>query len=195
MSDGPRNDPGRHVRPRTLLLEDLLTPRQRARVDAHLERCPACRQRAEEIRAVRRLLARTGPVTAPRAFTLGGGQCGQRKRLWYPLLRTVTLGIAAFVWIVFVASLLLQDATSPSLPGSSRSVARVSSTAIIGTIASGTPRCTTTASVSFENPGPQSGRALVGLVVRTLEIAGLGLLAASMALTLWAYRKERPFLA
>lgn len=193
MADASGNIHGKHVRPRTLLLEDLLSPQQRARVDAHLKRCPACQQRAEEIRAVRRVLAQAGPVAAPRTFTLHAGQRLRRRRLWYPFLRTATLGVAAFVWIVFVASLLLYDAVSPSAAGSSGSVTRGAPTAIIGAIS--TPRCTTTAYVPFESPASGDGRAFIGLLVRFLEIAGLGLLGASMVLTLWAYRKERLFLA
>jgi anti-sigma factor RsiW len=55
-----------------LYFYDELTPADRARVDAHLRTCTACRQRLEDLHAIRNALALAPVVDAPRADDWSG---------------------------------------------------------------------------------------------------------------------------
>ncbi|MGC8875216.1 MAG: anti-sigma factor family protein [Chloroflexia bacterium] len=181
-----------HVSWSALLLEDLLSPRQRRRLQAHLSCCRSCRKRAQEVRAVRMLLAHAGRVPAPRPFTLVTKPPRNRKWLWYPFLRTATAGMAAFALVVFFTSLLMCGAVPPST-GCFRWSTNTP-TEIMGALSGGTPRGTATSYASFERPLPPKEGAAIGPLLRLLQTVGLTTLGILMGLTFWAYRKERPFL-
>ncbi len=93
-------------------LDHQVTPDERARVDAHLTACAACRSELESLRATASLLHALPRIPTPRAFTLSEAQAGIRRKensfAWGGLLRGFG-AVAAVALVAFVAASLLRQ--------------------------------------------------------------------------------------
>jgi hypothetical protein len=158
-----------------------------------------CRSReqephSEEWVVIREILAKARPIDLPRSFVLTSGQLLKpRRRLWYPYLRTITAGVAAFVLLVFAASLWMPDGQAPSLTYPSPSAKCVAPTTILRAAARTTARSTASASPEIAAPALEEGPRGAEAILRFLGVGGLALLGVFLSLTCWAYRKERRF--
>lgn len=96
--------------------DGMLAGAARQRVEGHLERCPRCRERLQELVAVRSLLGDLPAVTAPRSFRLSPAAVRGPERTvrrGYPVLQLAS-AVAAVAFLLLVGGDL---ATSVGLPG------------------------------------------------------------------------------
>lgn len=84
---------------------------ERRRVEAYLQRCPACAQELQELRLLKQMLRELPTLQPRRSFTLDPTQVAPPRRLLFPTLRWATLVAAALLVV-----LLGVDALRPDLP-------------------------------------------------------------------------------
>jgi hypothetical protein len=108
------------------LVDDQLTPDEKALVQAHLGTCSVCRQRLEELRSVATLLRSLPEVDLPRDFSLGPSLLVDppnviRLRRWYTATRIAAATLAAG-WLVLSAGAMYVDTRPVALTESARPV-------------------------------------------------------------------------
>jgi anti-sigma factor RsiW len=101
------------------LVDDRLTPDEKAQLQAHLASCSECQQRLEELRSVARLLRRLPDVEPSRDFSLGPRTVADppnvvRLRRWYTATRIAAATLAAG-WLFLAAGALYIDSRPTSV--------------------------------------------------------------------------------
>lgn len=102
-------------------LDQQLGLQERTEVDRHLKACQGCREELESLRATVQLLRRVPQASPSRSFAVTEARPLPR---WspFPVLRTVTAVVAAFLVLVFAAdmvNLFEGGITSTEQPGAS----------------------------------------------------------------------------
>jgi len=116
------------------LLEGLLAEAERAEADAHLARCPACRDLVASFRVLAEALDGLPVAEPPAGFTAGVlARIEKRERLaaWERRLALAILATAAAAAAAFLAA-GGQGAWAPTLSGWSGAVARTTTALRIG---------------------------------------------------------------
>jgi hypothetical protein len=108
------------------LVDEQLTPDERALVQAHLGTCSVCQQRLEELRSVAMLLRRLPELDPPRDFSLGPRLLADppnvvRLRRWYAVTR-IAAGTLAAAWLFLSAGALYVDSRPAAVSESARSL-------------------------------------------------------------------------
>ena len=115
--------PGRHLLDESLsaLLDEQLSAEDARSVRAHLEACPVCQVRLDELRSVVALLRALPELEPPREFRLGPRAIADppnvvRLRRWYTATRAAAASLAAVFVFLSVGALYLdsQPAASPT---------------------------------------------------------------------------------
>jgi anti-sigma factor RsiW len=125
------------------LVDGQLSPDEMTRVQAHLETCPACRERSDDFRSVSQLLRGLPEVELPRDFSLGPRLVVDppnvvRLRRWYTATRVSAAALAAVFVFLSVGS-LYEDATRQgSVPASDAVRPQVSAPAGLNQLATPT---------------------------------------------------------
>lgn len=73
---------------------------ERRRVEAYLQRCPACAQELQELRLLKQMLRELPTLQPRRSFTLDPTQVAPPRRLLFPTLRWATLVAAALLVVL-----------------------------------------------------------------------------------------------
>lgn len=104
------------------LVDDALTPDERARLDLHLAGCAECREELQRFRSLVSLVRAVQPERAPVGFVDGvldrTSRAPWHRRLLFPLSQKVPLGVAAAVLVGVLVSLLYR--ASPQLDQAAR---------------------------------------------------------------------------
>ncbi len=200
-------------------LDGALPSGRQQRLRRHLQECAICRQRLRELEAVRTLLRQAPAVAPPRSLTLSerDATAGQRI-LWYPVLRSASMGLAVLVLLLFLVGALQvgwPGAAAPSPPAVAVDpmiTRRATPTGVTQPGAMGLPTPAAAITVSAY-PLPQTPRIGAGVtppavVAQTpgqppadtvlwmaLRLGALLLLGLCVAMTWLAYRRERVFLS
>ena len=86
-------------------IDEQLSPAEMATVEGHVERCSACRDELEALRATTDLLHRVPMVPSPRSFALAAPAARRRPVAW-GVLRVATAMAMLVLAVVFVGDLL-----------------------------------------------------------------------------------------
>jgi len=107
MDDKPASCSRYRVEELSRYLVGNLSHRRKKRIEQHLSSCPHCRQRIRELTAVQKALRHVPDVAPPRNFFLSEADVRTPgRKLWYPVLRTSTIAVAALVLVLLLGGVL-----------------------------------------------------------------------------------------
>ncbi|MDY6917804.1 MAG: zf-HC2 domain-containing protein [Chloroflexota bacterium] len=86
-------------------IDERLSPSETATVEGHIERCSACRDELQALRATTELLHRVPMVPSPRSFALAAPAARRRPVAW-GALRVATAMAMLVLAVVFVGDML-----------------------------------------------------------------------------------------